>query len=95
MDLVNISYGEQFSDLSKGKLLELCDSVVNKHGVIIIASAGNEGPCLSTVGAPGMHSQNKTKKTIQLTLSKRCWEKYYLCWSFGDAISNGSELFFM
>ena len=35
-----------------GGLAGLYSEIVNKHGVIFVASAGN-GPALSTVGSPG------------------------------------------
>lgn len=35
------------------RLLELLHEVVDKHGVIMVNSAGNHGPALSTVNAPG------------------------------------------
>ncbi len=52
-DLINMSYGEPASLPNAGRLSELFSEVVREHGVIFIASAGNEGPALSTVGAPG------------------------------------------
>jgi tripeptidyl-peptidase-2 len=52
-DLINLSYGEPTSTPDRGRLIELFSEVVREHGVIFVASAGNAGPALSTVGAPG------------------------------------------
>lgn len=52
-DLINMSYGEPSATANRGRLTELFSELVKEHGVIFVASAGNEGPALSTVGAPG------------------------------------------
>lgn len=52
-DLVNMSYGEPTSDPNRGRFIDLASDLVNKHGVIFVSSAGNEGPALSTCGAAG------------------------------------------
>eukprot|EP01122_Echinamoeba_exundans_P008069 TRINITY_DN2601_c1_g4_i1.p1 TRINITY_DN2601_c1_g4~~TRINITY_DN2601_c1_g4_i1.p1 ORF type:complete len:1306 (-),score=238.67 TRINITY_DN2601_c1_g4_i1:694-4611(-) len=53
VDLINMSYGEPSSRSNTGRVLELANQLVWKHGVIFVASAGNNGPCHTTVGAPG------------------------------------------
>jgi tripeptidyl-peptidase-2 len=53
VDLINMSYGEPTSTPNAGRLVELANELVEEHGIIFVASAGNSGPALSTVGAPG------------------------------------------
>ncbi|CAN4087751.1 unnamed protein product [Withania somnifera] len=52
-DLINMSYGEPTLLPDYGRFVDLVDEVVNKHRLIFISSAGNNGPALTTVGAPG------------------------------------------
>ncbi|KAL7749119.1 hypothetical protein RI367_005524 [Sorochytrium milnesiophthora] len=53
-DLANISYGEAVNCPNVGRFTELLrDVAINQHGVIVVSSAGNAGPALTTVGAPG------------------------------------------
>lgn len=49
--LINMSYGEHAHWVG-GRLLELLHEVVDRHGVVMLNSAGNHGPALSTVNAP-------------------------------------------
>ncbi|MBI1313495.1 S8 family serine peptidase [bacterium] len=52
-DLINMSFGEPTKTPNRGLIIRYFDELVRKHGVIFCASAGNAGPALSTVGAPG------------------------------------------
>ncbi|KAL5981499.1 tripeptidyl-peptidase II Tpp2 [Asimina triloba] len=52
-DLINMSFGEPTLLPDYGCFVDLVNEVVNKHHLIFISSAGNSGPALSTVGAPG------------------------------------------
>lgn len=53
IDMINMSYGEHTRDSDKGRFVRLVNELVYKHNVIFISSAGNEGPALSSVSAPG------------------------------------------
>lgn len=49
---INMSYGE-FSHWSHtGRIIELMNELVNDYGVVWVASAGNHGPALCTIGTP-------------------------------------------
>lgn len=53
VDIVNMSYGEYASQHNYGRVIELSNELVNDHNVTFVVSAGNNGPALGTVGAPG------------------------------------------
>nr|AND01131.1 hypothetical protein [Linum usitatissimum] len=57
-DLINMSYGEPALLPDYGRFVDLVNEVVDKHRITFISSAGNSGPALSTVGAPGGTSTN-------------------------------------
>ncbi len=52
-DLINMSFGGPTSDPDDGRTIELYSEIVNKHNVIFVCSAGNEGPALTSAGGPG------------------------------------------
>lgn len=52
-DIINLSYGEAVALCNSGRHAKLVRDLVHKHNIIFCSSAGNNGPALSTVGAPG------------------------------------------
>ncbi|CAG2104207.1 unnamed protein product [Medioppia subpectinata] len=56
--VINMSYGEA-GHYAEGRILDFMHEIVNKYGVIFVASAANSGPALSTIGTPPtMHSSS-------------------------------------
>jgi len=51
--IINLSFGEYANLDNTGRFTEMCQRAVDKHGVIFVTSAGNNGPALTTGGAPG------------------------------------------
>ncbi|KAJ2494146.1 hypothetical protein GGI11_008975, partial [Coemansia sp. RSA 2049] len=53
-DLANMSFGEPSATHNAGQWVQtLRAEVVRRHRCVFVASAGNEGPALTTVGSPG------------------------------------------
>ena len=53
VDVINMSYGEACFSPDAGRFAALAEEAVHRHGILFISSAGNAGPALGTVGAPG------------------------------------------
>ena len=51
--IINMSFGEATAWEDSGYIVKLANELVSKHGILFLASAGNNGPALSTVGCPG------------------------------------------
>jgi tripeptidyl-peptidase-2 len=51
-DVINMSYGEPTAAPNKGRVIQLATEVVQKHGVVFVASAGNAG---RSCGGRGMN----------------------------------------
>ncbi|ETW08523.1 hypothetical protein H310_01086 [Aphanomyces invadans] len=52
-DIVNMSYGEHAARPNYGRPVELIQELVEKHGVMFVASVGNDGPALGSIKSPG------------------------------------------
>ena len=53
IDLINMSYGEPTRTPDSGRLIDTLIKLVDEDNIVFVSSAGNSGPALSTVGAPG------------------------------------------
>uniref|UniRef100_A0A0N5AND1 Tripeptidyl-peptidase 2 n=1 Tax=Syphacia muris TaxID=451379 RepID=A0A0N5AND1_9BILA len=53
IDIANFSYGEESDFPNKGRIIDAINKMVWRHDVLLVASAGNNGPALSTAGSPG------------------------------------------
>lgn len=52
IDVINMSYGEHSNWSHAGRVGDIMNDVIDKHAVTWVASAGNHGPALCTIGAP-------------------------------------------
>lgn len=52
IDVINMSYGEHSAFSNAGRIGELMVELITRYGIVWIASAGNHGPALATIGTP-------------------------------------------
>ncbi|ETV89464.1 hypothetical protein, variant 1 [Aphanomyces astaci] len=52
-DVVNMSFGEHAARPNYGRPIEMIQELVEKHGVMFVASVGNDGPALGSIKSPG------------------------------------------
>mmetsp|Transcript_19090 Transcript_19090/g.31942 ORF Transcript_19090/g.31942 Transcript_19090/m.31942 type:complete len:1345 (-) Transcript_19090:227-4261(-) len=52
VNIINMSFGEAAQFDNTGAFVKLAEEMVYKHGITFVSSAGNNGPAVSTVGAP-------------------------------------------
>ena len=52
VNIINMSFGEAAQFDNTGAFVKLAEEMVYKHGITFVSSAGNNGPNISTVGAP-------------------------------------------
>ncbi len=72
-----MSYGEHSHWSCTGRIGELMGEVINNHGVIWVASAGNDGPALATVGTPPDIATNSVIGVGAYVSSEVCEIKNY------------------
>ena len=54
--VINLSYGEGTQLPNKGRVIQCAEELVWRHGVVFVSAAGNNGPALTSVNAPGATS---------------------------------------
>ena len=100
VDIINMSFGEQAAVCERGRFIELARELVRDDGVIFVSSAGNAGPAITSVGAPGGTTDvcisvgayvSDKMMGLQYSVAKpnRAQEQLYSWSSVGPAVDGG------